>query len=68
MGCGAVVTGGTVVVPLRKQDVIALLTFVIALAALSVTSRTNLRIVLRHDISAILYGIINIKYILNYKI
>jgi hypothetical protein len=68
MGCGAVVTGGTVVVPLRKRDVIALLAFVIALAALSVTSRTNLRIVLRHDMSAILYGIIKINYILNYQI
>jgi hypothetical protein len=65
MGCGAVVTGGTVVVPLRKRDVIALLAIVIAVTALPVTSRTNLRIVLRHDISAILYDIIKIKYILN---
>jgi hypothetical protein len=36
MGCGTVVTGGTVVVPLRKRYVIALLAFVIAVAALPV--------------------------------
>jgi hypothetical protein len=58
-------------VPLRKRDVIALFTFVIAVAALPViTSLTNLRIVFRHDISAILYSIIKIKYfqIIKYQI
>jgi hypothetical protein len=68
MGCGAVVmaaTGGRVVVPLRMGDVIALFTLVVALAALPVTSRTNLCIVLRHDSSAILYGINKLYFRIN---
>jgi hypothetical protein len=53
---------------MRMRDVIALFTLVIALAATVaaqpvITLFVNLRIVLRHDISAILYGIIKINYI-----
>jgi hypothetical protein len=69
--CRTVVVG--LAVPLRMRDVIALFTFVIALAAAVaalpvITSLMNLRIVLRHDISAILYSIIKINYFSNYQI